>query len=208
LYSADINFTPHETQFPFQPASVSIAESRNFKLQDKRKQPVIEFTLNGKPVSVDVPPGTPLLWVVREELGLTGTKFGCGKALCGACTMHLDGSAIRTCVLPVSVVAGREVTTIEGLGDQYNEANASNSNSDYNRNDLHPLQQAWIANNVPQCGYCQAGQIMQAAALLENNDSVSQQQITNAMNGNLCRCGTYSSINNAIVDAAKAMGKL
>jgi len=181
---------------------------------------VIEFRLNGKPVSVDVPPNTPLLWVVREELGLTGTKFGCGKALCGACTMHLNGSAIRTCVLPVSAVAGQQVTTIEGLGDQYSEANAgsyksdttgsfkSDANSDHNRNDLHPLQEAWIANNVSQCGYCQSGQIMQAAALLENNESVSRQQITSAMNGNLCRCGTYSSINTAIVDAAKAMGKM
>jgi len=147
---------------------------------------MIEFTLNGTPHSVDVPLDMPLLWVLRDTLGLTGTKYGCGIALCGACTVHLDGEAIRACVTPVSRVAGKEITTIEGLSAQGD----------------HPVQRAWAAENVPQCGYCQAGQIMNAAALLAHNPSPTDAQIDQAMAGNICRCGTYVRIRRAIKRAA------
>jgi len=147
------------------------------------------FTLNGKPQSVDVDAGTPLLWVIRDTIGLTGTKFGCGVSLCGACTVHVDGEARRSCVTPVSAVAGRKVTTIEGLS-------ADRS---------HPLQQAWIAEQVPQCGYCQSGQIMSAAALLARNPNPSDADIVNAMSGNICRCATYPRIKRAIKRAAQGV---
>ena len=145
------------------------------------------FTLNGKSVSVDDDPSTPLLWVLRDSLGMTGTKFGCGMALCGACTVHLDGQAIRSCVSPLSRVAGKHVTTIEGLS-----ADSS-----------HPLQHAWIEIDVPQCGYCQSGQIMSAAVLLAENPAPTDKDIDEAMSGNICRCGTYPRIRRAIHRAAE-----
>jgi isoquinoline 1-oxidoreductase alpha subunit len=148
---------------------------------------VTSFYLNGESVTVDDDPSTPLLWVIRDTLGLTGTKFGCGMALCGACTIHLDGNAIRSCVAPLSRVAGKHVTTIEGLS-----------------NDLtHPLQRAWIEVDVPQCGYCQSGQIMSAAVLLKQNAKPTDKDIDEAMSGNICRCGTYSRIRRAIHRAAE-----
>jgi aerobic-type carbon monoxide dehydrogenase small subunit (CoxS/CutS family) len=147
----------------------------------------ISFTLNGRPQSVDVPPEMPLLWVVRDVVGLTGTKYGCGVAQCGACTVHLDGQAVRSCSTPISAVAGRRVTTIEGLS-----ADGS-----------HPLQRAWVAEQVPQCGYCQSGQIMQAAALLSQTPRPGDADIDGAMAGNICRCGTYQRIRAAIHRAAK-----
>ena len=149
----------------------------------------LSLSVNGKSYSVDVPPQTPLLWVLRDVVGLTGTKFGCGMALCGACTVHVNGAAQRSCVLPVGSVNG-SVTTIEGLS-------ASGD---------HPLQKAWIANNVPQCGYCQAGQIMQAAALLARNPKPSDADIDAAMGGNICRCGTYTRIRAAVKQAAAQQG--
>jgi isoquinoline 1-oxidoreductase subunit alpha len=145
------------------------------------------FTLNGKLVSVDDDPSTPLLWVLRDSLGMTGTKFGCGMALCGACTVHLDGQAIRSCVSPLARVAGKHVTTIEGLS-------ASSS---------HPLQRAWIEIDVPQCGYCQSGQIMSAAVLIRENPELTDEDIDEAMSGNICRCGTYPRIRRAIHRAAE-----
>ncbi|HRX87142.1 MAG TPA: (2Fe-2S)-binding protein [Phycisphaerae bacterium] len=145
-----------------------------------------QFKLNGKPVKVDVPADTPLLWVIRETLGLTGTKFGCGMALCGACTIHLDGEAVRSCVTPLSRAEGKDITTIEGLADDLS----------------HPLQQAWIAEDVPQCGYCQSGQIMSAAVLLREKRKPSDADIDAAMAGNICRCGTYPRIRRAIHRAA------
>jgi isoquinoline 1-oxidoreductase alpha subunit len=145
------------------------------------------FFVNGKPVQVDVDPSTPLLWVLRESLALTGTKFGCGMALCGACTVHLDGKAIRSCVAPVSRAEGRHITTIEGLS----------------ANLTHPLQKAWIELDVPQCGYCQSGQIMSAAVLLAENMKPSDEDIDEAMGGNICRCGTYPRIRKAIHRAAE-----
>jgi|ERR1035437_6313569 isoquinoline 1-oxidoreductase alpha subunit len=151
----------------------------------------ISFNLNGKKVSVDVEADTPLLWVIRDDIGLTGTKFGCGVALCGACTVHLDGVPIRSCQTPVSAVAGKKVATIESL---------SKDNS-------HALQKAWIAHDVPQCGYCQSGQLMSAAALLASNKNPSDTDIDNAMSGNLCRCGTYNRIRAAIKTAAAEMRK-
>jgi len=144
---------------------------------------LIEFKLNGQDTKVDIDDTTPLLWVVRDTLGMTGTKFGCGLAQCGACTVHLDGAATRSCVLPISAVQGKSITTIEGLG---NEA------------ELHPVQQAWIEKDVAQCGYCQAGQIMSAAQLVDNNPSPSEKDIEQAMQGNICRCGTYNRIKTAI----------
>jgi isoquinoline 1-oxidoreductase alpha subunit len=149
------------------------------------------FNLNGKTVSVTAEPDTPLLWVIRDEIGLTGTKFGCGAQLCGACTVHLDGAPIRSCQTPVSTVAGKKVSTIESL---------SKDNS-------HPLQKAWIAHDVPQCGYCQSGQLMSAAALLATNKNPTDTDIDNAMSGNICRCGTYNRIRAAIKDAAAEMRK-
>lgn len=147
-----------------------------------------QFILNGKPMTVDVAGDTPLLWVLRDTIGLTGTKFGCGVAACGACTVHIDGQATRTCVLPVEAVEGAEVTTIEGLGQGDN---------------ISKLQQAWIEEQVPQCGYCQSGMIMAAASLLAENPSPSDEDIDDAMT-NICRCGTYSRIRRAIHRAARA----
>jgi isoquinoline 1-oxidoreductase alpha subunit len=148
---------------------------------------MVAFTLNGKSKNVDVPSGTPLLWVLREHIGLTGTKFGCGIAACGACTVHVDGQPVRSCATPLSLVAGRAVTTIEGLSPT----------------GTHPLQKAWIAEQVPQCGYCQSGQIMMAAALLAKNQKPTRAQIVEHMNGNICRCGTYNHIIAAIQRAAR-----
>ena len=142
----------------------------------------IEFKLNGSKTKLDPQPETTLLWVLREHLKLTGTKFGCGSGLCGACTVHLNGQPIRSCITPVSALAGKSVTTIEGLS----------------KNRSHPLQKAWIEAQVPQCGYCQSGQIMQAAALLESNKNPSREEIVAYMNGNICRCGTYLRIIRAI----------
>jgi Aerobic-type carbon monoxide dehydrogenase, small subunit CoxS/CutS homologs len=147
------------------------------------------FFLNGKTVQVDVDSSTPLLWVLRDSLSMTGTKFGCGMALCGACTVHLDGQAIRSCVAPLSRAAGKRVTTIEGLSD----------------NLTHPLQKAWIEVDVPQCGYCQSGQIMSAAVLLAENSKPTDKDIDEAMSGNICRCGTYPRIRKAIHRAAAEM---
>jgi isoquinoline 1-oxidoreductase alpha subunit len=151
----------------------------------------ISFNLNGKTVSVTAEADTPLLWVIRDEIGLTGTKFGCGAALCGACTVTMDGEAIRSCQTPVSAAAGKKVATVESL---------SSDNS-------HPLQKAWIAHDVPQCGYCQSGQLMSAAALLSTNKNPSDADIDNAMSGNICRCGTYNRIRAAIKTAATEMRK-
>jgi len=151
---------------------------------------MIRLKVNRKAREVDVNPDTPLLWVLRENLGLTGTKFGCGMALCGACTVHLNGEAVRSCVTPVSRAADKEVTTIEGLSSDLS----------------HPLQRAWIAEDVPQCGYCQSGQIMSAAVLLRENPNPSDADIDDAMSGNICRCGTYQRVRNAIHLAAKMKG--
>jgi len=148
---------------------------------------MVTLTVNGKPQTFDGDPEMPLLWYLRDVLQMTGTKFGCGLALCGACTVHLDGAAVRACRTPMGAVDGRKITTIEGL-----DANGN-----------HPLQVAWRAHGVPQCGYCQAGQIMQAAALLATNKSPSDADIDGAMSGNICRCGTYPRIRAAIHDAAK-----
>jgi isoquinoline 1-oxidoreductase subunit alpha len=145
------------------------------------------FTINGRRVDVKADADTPLLWVIREHLKLTGTKFGCGVAQCGACTVHINGEPARSCSTPLSEVAGKQVTTIEGLAPKGD----------------HPLQKAWIAEQVPQCGYCQSGQIMTAAALLKKNKSPSREQIKEHMNGNICRCGTYNKIVSAIQRAAK-----
>lgn len=151
----------------------------------------IQFTLNGKPQSVDVVPEMPLLWVLRDTLGLTGTKFGCGVALCGACTVHIDGQAMRSCATQISMVAGKRVTTIEGLS-------ADRS---------HPVQQAWIDEDVPQCGYCQSGQIMTAVALLEKVANPTDADIDEVMRNNLCRCGTYQAIRKAVHVAAEYKAK-
>ena len=145
------------------------------------------FTINGRKVDVKADVDTPLLWVIREHLKLTGTKFGCGIAQCGACTVHINGEATRSCVTALGDVAGKQVTTIEGLSP----------------NGQHPLQKAWVAEQVPQCGYCQSGQIMSAAALLKANKSPTRDQIKAHMNGNICRCGTYGRIVRAIERAAK-----
>jgi isoquinoline 1-oxidoreductase alpha subunit len=145
------------------------------------------FTINGRAVDVAAEPDTPLLWVIREHLKLTGTKFGCGVAQCGACTVHIDGEPTRSCQTQLQDVAGKKVTTIEGLSPKAN----------------HPLQKAWIAEQVPQCGYCQSGQIMQAAALLKKNPKPTREQIVEHMDGNICRCGTYVRIISAIQRAAR-----
>jgi len=147
----------------------------------------VAFTINGKPASVEAEADTPLLWVVREHLKLTGTKYGCGSGLCGACTVHLDGKAVRSCQTTVGDARGKKVTTIEGLS----------ANSD------HPLQKAWVAEQVPQCGYCQSGQIMQAAELLATTKTPTRAQIVAHMDGNICRCGTYPRIVRAIERAAR-----
>lgn len=148
-----------------------------------------DFVLNGRQIVLDVPPETPLLWAVRDEVGLTGTKFGCGIGMCGVCTVHVNGRATRACITPLSAVEGARVTTIEGLDPT----------------DSHPLQQAWVELQVPQCGYCQPGQIMQAAAMLSDFPDPSDAQIDAVMQGNLCRCMTYSRIRNAIKQAAQTM---
>jgi isoquinoline 1-oxidoreductase subunit alpha len=152
---------------------------------------MITLRVNGRRRTVDVNPDTPLLWVLRDSLGLTGTKFGCGMSLCGACTVHLDGEAIRSCVTPVSAAAGKRVTTIEGLSP----------------NAEHPVQRAWLELDVPQCGYCQSGQIMSAAALLAKVSKPTDTDIDNAMSGNICRCGTYQRIRRAIHLAATMQGR-
>jgi isoquinoline 1-oxidoreductase alpha subunit len=149
---------------------------------------MISLTVNGTSQHVDVSPDTPLLWVLRDNLGLTGTKYGCGMALCGACTVHVNGQATRSCVMPISAAAGKSVLTIEGLS----------------HDGSHPLQRAWIAEEVPQCGYCQSGQIMAAAVLLRENPRPSDADIDDAMSGNICRCGTYQRIRRAIHRAAAA----
>lgn len=150
----------------------------------------MKFTVNGQPMVFDGSGDTPLLWVIRDHLDLKGTKFGCGKGLCGACTVHLNGSAIRSCVTPVQAIADQMVTTIEGLGSI---------------DKPHPLQSAWQALSVPQCGYCQSGQLMSASALLASNPAPSDDEIMSAMSGNLCRCGTYPRIKKAIHLASDAM---
>ncbi len=151
------------------------------------------FWINGEEQTVDVDPSKPLLWVIRENLALTGTKFGCGIAQCGACTVQIDGEAVRSCVTPVSAVAGRQVTTVEGLASGDGQ--------------LHPLQQAWIEHQVPQCGYCQSGQLMSASALLASNPNPSDADIDAAMSGNICRCGMYGRIRSAIKSANVAANK-
>ena len=151
---------------------------------------MIKFELNGRQVSVDAEPDTPLLWAIRDEIGLTGTKFGCGIGACGACTVHIDGAAVRSCITYLSDVEGMKVTTIEGLDENGN----------------HPVQEAWRNLRVPQCGYCQSGQIMQAASLLKDTPNPSDDDIDAVMTGNLCRCMTYTRIRQAVRDAATAMG--
>jgi isoquinoline 1-oxidoreductase subunit alpha len=153
----------------------------------KLRGPMFKLNVNGKDTDVDVDTDTPLLWVLRDTLGLTGTKFGCGAALCGACTVHLDGAPTRSCVTPVSVIGARRITTIEGLS----------------RDRSHPVQKAWMEIDVPQCGYCQSGQIMSAAALLAQNAAPTDADIDAAMSGNICRCGTYQRIRAAIHRAAQ-----
>ena len=152
---------------------------------------MITLTINNKAVTTELDPDTPLLWFIRDELALTGTKFGCGKGLCGACTVHVDGVATRSCITPVSILADKKITTIEGLSE----------------NGDHPLQKAWLKNNVPQCGYCQAGQIMNAASFLATNAAPSEDEIEVAMQGNICRCGTYQRIKKAISEAADELSK-
>jgi isoquinoline 1-oxidoreductase alpha subunit len=148
------------------------------------------FTLNGKSTTVDVDPGTPILWVLRDSLGLTGTKFGCGMALCGACTVHVNGQPVRSCVTPVSAAAGARIETIEAMaGDRVGQA----------------VEQAWVRNDVAQCGYCQSGQVMSATALLTRTKNPTDAQIDEAMAGNLCRCGTYQRVRAAIKDAAASL---
>lgn len=150
----------------------------------------VSLAVNGKTISVDADPSTPLLWVLRDNLGMTGTKFGCGMALCGACTVHLNGQAVRSCVTPVSAAAGQKITTIEAQAtDRIGKA----------------VTEAWVKNDVAQCGYCQSGQIMSATALLGKNSTPSDAQISEAMAGNICRCGTYQRIRVAIRDAARAL---
>jgi aerobic-type carbon monoxide dehydrogenase small subunit (CoxS/CutS family) len=145
------------------------------------------LSVNGKPSNVEAATDTPLLWILRDSLGLTGTKYGCGMGLCGACTVHLDGQAVRSCQTPVGTVGTKKITTIEGLSPDRS----------------HPVQRAWIAEQVPQCGYCQSGQIMQAASLLSANAHPTRQQIDTAMEGNICRCATYQRIRRAIERAAQ-----
>jgi isoquinoline 1-oxidoreductase alpha subunit len=155
---------------------------------------MITLSINGEDTTIDVDPATPLLWVIRDYAGLTGTKFGCGVALCGACTVHLNGVPIRSCVTPALAAVGQRITTIEGLHQD--------------RPGLHPVQQAWLDEQVPQCGYCQSGQIMSAAALLERKPQPSDADIDLAMAGNICRCGTYSRIRRGIKRAAQSINDL
>jgi isoquinoline 1-oxidoreductase subunit alpha len=148
-----------------------------------------KIQINGTPRDIDADPQMPLLWAIRDILGLTGTKFGCGIGACGACTVHMDGQAVRSCITPIAAAAGHAIVTIEGLSPD----------------GTHPVQRAWQANNVPQCGYCQPGQIMQAAALLKQTPKPNDQQIVDAMSGNICRCGTYLRIRAAIKSVAEAI---
>jgi len=150
---------------------------------------MVKLAINGAEVEVDAAPETPLLWAIRDHLNLTGTKFGCGLALCGACTVHLEGRAIRSCVMPLAAVAGRAITTIEGLS----------------KDRSHAVQKAWLEIDVPQCGYCQSGQIMSAAALLKSNPKPSDAEIDAALSGNICRCGTYTRIRKAVHRAAELL---
>ncbi len=150
---------------------------------------MVTFTVNGVTRSIEADAGTPLLWVLRDHLGLTGTKFGCGAGLCGACTVHLDGVAVRSCVLPLGALQGKSVTTVEGLS----------------KDRSHPVQRAWIELDVPQCGYCQSGQIMVAVALLRDHPTPSDAQIDDALSGNICRCGTYARIRKAVHRAAELL---
>ena len=159
---------------------------------DKRPS-MISLTINGERHDMDVDPSTPLLWVIREQTGLSGTKFGCGIAQCGACTVHLNGSPIRSCVTPVQAAANQSITTIEGIGSQ--------------QTGLHAVQQAWIDEQVPQCGYCQSGQIMSAVALLSENSTPTDEDIDRAMSGNVCRCGTYPRIRKGIKRAAAMLAE-
>lgn len=154
---------------------------------------MVKLTLNGEELSLDADPAMPLLYAIRDIAELTGTKFGCGLGLCGACTVHLDGAPIRSCVTPLSAAQDKTITTIEGLSDN---------------DTLHPVQAAWIANKVPQCGYCQSGQMMSAAALLKTNTSPSDSEIETAMQGNICRCGTYPRIKEAIKEAGENIQKV
>jgi isoquinoline 1-oxidoreductase alpha subunit len=163
-----------------------ISGTRSLRTDTNGGEIMIALTVNGRKREIAADPDTPLLWILRDTLQLTGTKFGCGMALCGACTVHVDGAPTRSCVTPLSAVAGKKVTTIEGLS----------------RNSSHPVQKAWVALDVPQCGYCQSGQIMSAAALLAKNRNPSDADIDAAMSGNLCRCGTYTQIREAIHAAA------
>jgi isoquinoline 1-oxidoreductase subunit alpha len=174
---------PHPLTFPIH------ADSLTLKAPAFGVTMSTSFLLNGKPTTLDADPNMPLLWAVREVAGLTGTKFGCGMALCGACTVHLDGKAIRSCITPLSTVAGRKVTTIEGLASRPAKA----------------VQSAWVKLQVPQCGYCQSGQIMSATALLETNSAPTDADIDSAMSGNICRCATYSRIRAAIHSAADSI---
>ena len=148
-----------------------------------------KININRKTYEVEADPQTPLLWVIRDEVGLTGTKYGCGIAQCGACTVHLNGNPVRSCSLPVSAITGQQITTIEGISEDAN----------------HPVQEAWVEAQVPQCGYCQSGQIMSAVALLERTPKPTDDEIDSAMSGNICRCGTYTRIRKAIHNASKAM---
>ena len=153
----------------------------------------MELNLNGKTIKVDAPEDTPLLWVLRDELNMTGTKYGCGITMCGACTVHMDGEAVRSCVMPVSAFVGKKITTIEGTEGKVAQA----------------VQKAWVDNHVPQCGYCQSGQVMSAVALLSKNKKPNDQEIDAAMDGNICRCGTYQRIRTAIHQASKELsGKM
>lgn len=151
-----------------------------------------EITVNGEVRRIDVDADMPLLWVLRDVLQLTGTKYGCGRGLCGACTVHVDGRAMRACLVTVGSLSGREVTTIEGLGSGHTQR-------------LHPVQSAWIEADVPQCGFCQAGQVMQAASLLRENGNPTRAQVDQAMSGNLCRCGTYTRVRRAIAIAVRRL---
>ena len=153
----------------------------------------MQIKINGIEKQIDVDADTPLLWVIRDEIGLKGTKFGCGRGLCGACTVHLNGMAIRSCITPISAVEGQSIDTIESLAQEDGR--------------LHPLQDSWLAHNVPQCGYCQSGQLMSASALLASNSNPNDDDIDMAMSGNICRCGTYPRIKAAIKDAAQTIHK-
>lgn len=170
---------PHHSGNPYLPTQTI--------LQSFAYMATYQLNINNKKVEVEALPDTPLLWVLRDKLALTGTKYGCGKALCGACTVHLEGNPIRSCSMPISAMEGKSITTIEGVGAE----------------ELHPVQKAWIAEDVPQCGFCQSGQIMSAIALLEKNPNPTDDDIDAAMAGNICRCGTYVRIRRAIKSAAQ-----